>query len=203
MRHHGTLVKWNAERGFGFIAPASGADELFVHVSAFPRDGRPPRVQEVLSYEVDTAPDGRTRAVAIQRTGQASAAKMRPARRPASSGRPVSHRLRWLPAAAVIAIALAAFWPTLRKFSDVAGGVSGASPAAGKSAAVTAAGESRPASAAGSSKAEEVGYRCDGRTRCSQMHSCAEATWVLRHCPGTQMDGDGDGIPCEQQWCGG
>jgi endonuclease YncB( thermonuclease family) len=43
--------------------------------------------------------------------------------------------------------------------------------------------------------------RCDGRTQCSQMTSCEEATWFLRHCPGTQMDGDGDGIPCEQQWC--
>lgn len=44
---------------------------------------------------------------------------------------------------------------------------------------------------------------CDGRTHCSQMTSCSEATHFLRHCPGTQMDGDGDGIPCEQQWCGG
>jgi hypothetical protein len=46
-------------------------------------------------------------------------------------------------------------------------------------------------------------YRCDGRTRCSQMTSCAEATWVLNHCPGTQMDGNHDGVPCEQQFCGG
>ena len=43
--------------------------------------------------------------------------------------------------------------------------------------------------------------RCDGRTRCQQMTSCEEATWFLQNCPGTQMDGDGDGIPCEQQWC--
>lgn len=47
-----------------------------------------------------------------------------------------------------------------------------------------------------------VQYRCDGRTRCSQMTSCDEAKFFLRNCPGTQMDGDGDGIPCEQQWCG-
>lgn len=44
-------------------------------------------------------------------------------------------------------------------------------------------------------------WRCDGRTRCSQMTSCAEATWFLKHCPGVQMDGDGDGVPCETQWC--
>lgn len=45
-------------------------------------------------------------------------------------------------------------------------------------------------------------FQCDGRTRCPQMHSCAEATYFIQHCPGTQMDGDGDGLPCEDQWCG-
>jgi hypothetical protein len=43
--------------------------------------------------------------------------------------------------------------------------------------------------------------RCDGRTYCSQMTSCEEATWFLRNCPGTKMDGNHDGVPCEQQWC--
>jgi micrococcal nuclease len=45
------------------------------------------------------------------------------------------------------------------------------------------------------------GRRCDGRTRCSQMTSCAEATWFLKNCPGVEMDGNRDGVPCERQWC--
>ncbi len=44
-------------------------------------------------------------------------------------------------------------------------------------------------------------YRCDGRTHCSQMRSCAEATYFLKHCPGVKMDGNNDGVPCERQWC--
>jgi hypothetical protein len=44
-------------------------------------------------------------------------------------------------------------------------------------------------------------YKCDGRTYCSQMTSCEEATYFLRNCPGVKMDGNNDGIPCEQQWC--
>ena len=44
-------------------------------------------------------------------------------------------------------------------------------------------------------------WRCDGRTRCAQMNSCEEATWFLQHCPGVQMDGNRDGVPCERQWC--
>jgi hypothetical protein len=44
-------------------------------------------------------------------------------------------------------------------------------------------------------------FKCDGRTYCSQMTSCAEATFFLKNCPGTKMDGDNNGIPCEKQWC--
>ena len=44
-------------------------------------------------------------------------------------------------------------------------------------------------------------FSCDGRTHCSQMRSCEEATYFLQHCPNTQMDGNNDGEPCEQQWC--
>jgi len=33
------------------------------------------------------------------------------------------------------------------------------------------------------------------------MTSCDEARHFLTHCPGVQMDGDRDGVPCETQWC--
>ena len=48
---------------------------------------------------------------------------------------------------------------------------------------------------------KQSNFRCDGRTHCSQMTSCEEATFFLRNCPGVKMDGDHDGVPCEQQWC--
>jgi len=44
-------------------------------------------------------------------------------------------------------------------------------------------------------------FKCDGRTYCSQMTSCAEAIFFLKNCPGVKMDGNNDGVPCEQQWC--
>jgi cold shock CspA family protein len=53
------------------------------------------------------------------------------------------------------------------------------------------------------SSVESSNFHCDGRTYCSQMTSCAEATYFLNHCPNTKMDGDHDGIPCESQWCTG
>ncbi len=44
--------------------------------------------------------------------------------------------------------------------------------------------------------------RCDGRQYCSQMTSCHEALFFLKNCPNTSLDGDGDQVPCEEQWCG-
>ncbi len=52
--------------------------------------------------------------------------------------------------------------------------------------------------AAGAARAPS---RCDGREHCSQMQSCAEAKYFIQHCPNTKMDGDNDGVPCEEPWC--
>ena len=62
-------------------------------------------------------------------------------------------------------------------------------------------GEPSEMSAVAQEEAVSVSFKCDGRTHCSQMTSCAEATYFLRSCPGTQMDGNNDGVPCEKQWC--
>lgn len=43
----------------------------------------------------------------------------------------------------------------------------------------------------------EKEYSCDGRQHCSQMNSRAEAVFFITHCPNTKMDGDHDGVPCE------
>jgi endonuclease YncB( thermonuclease family) len=62
-----------------------------------------------------------------------------------------------------------------------------------------------PSSPAGNQSAINSGnqarFRCDGRIYCSQMTSCEEATFFLKNCPGTKMDGNNDGVPCEKQWC--
>ena len=47
----------------------------------------------------------------------------------------------------------------------------------------------------------DSGFACDGRTRCTEMRSCEEAEFFLRNCPNVKMDGDGDGLPCEDQHC--
>lgn len=53
------------------------------------------------------------------------------------------------------------------------------------------------APAGGSAQAAATSpHRCDGRTTCAQMTSCAEARYFLAHCPAVTMDGNHDGVPC-------
>ena len=48
---------------------------------------------------------------------------------------------------------------------------------------------------------QNMGFSCQAKKYCSQMLSCEEARFYLENCPNTEIDGDGDGIPCEMQWC--
>jgi cold shock CspA family protein len=74
MRTHGTLTSWNDDRGFGFISPAQGGENLFVHISAFPRGSRP-RVDETISFETEMGPKGTLQAIRVMRPGSASRAR--------------------------------------------------------------------------------------------------------------------------------
>jgi uncharacterized membrane protein YsdA (DUF1294 family)/cold shock CspA family protein len=72
MRQDGLIKVWNEERGFGFIEPLSGGDELFVHISAFTPRVRQPSVGQRVSFEVERRADGKKRAknVAVMRVSR-------------------------------------------------------------------------------------------------------------------------------------
>ncbi len=58
MKEDGRLSKWNNDRGFGFITPANGKSDVFVHITAFPKDGYLPKIGERLVFDVETGKDG-------------------------------------------------------------------------------------------------------------------------------------------------
>ena len=62
MRIQGKIVKWNDEKGFGFISPTTGGNQVFVHIKAFPRGGRRPAVGTEVTYCCSIDPQGRSRA---------------------------------------------------------------------------------------------------------------------------------------------
>jgi cold shock CspA family protein len=179
MQLTGILRSWNDERGFGFISPTQGGPELFVHVSAFPRDGSRPVEGESLTYELGRGGNGRPQAVRVVRQAVGT---YRP------SPKRISSRSGGTSALRVVAISLLAVVCAAYVYRHVAKSASPLRSASPVAAAAT------PPPALGT-------YRCDGRTHCSQMTSCAEASYFLKNCPGVRMDGNNDGIPCEQQWC--
>jgi cold shock CspA family protein len=167
MRLSGTLRSWNDDRGFGFIAPTDGGvREIFVHVSAFPRTGSRPTVGEKLTFEVESAGAGKSRAVNVHRETLESARLHRPGTTNTAS---LARNPIVLATVLLLVAGAAIFGYALHS--------------------------KRTADAAAAST------RCDGRRHCSEMTSCAEAKYFLKYCPGTQMDGDNDGTPCEEQWC--
>ena len=199
MRFTGKLKTWDEARGLGLISPIDGGQDIRVHVSELPPDGRPD-MEQLLSFEVALDAAGAKKAVHLQpvsvhRYGLASTAA-------AASG-----RSRWVLALLVLVLAGGGAAFGYRQYQrSVVHTVRIATPQPatpdplfsamppGAAPAGTAPGElSAPVPAAA--------YRCDGRTRCSQMRSCAEATYFLQNCPGVTMDGNNDGVPCEQQWC--
>lgn len=66
MRFDGKLQSWNDERGFGFIAPAEGGQEIFVHIKSFPHGTGRPVVGLPLSFEIELGPQGKKRAKSVQ-----------------------------------------------------------------------------------------------------------------------------------------
>jgi cold shock CspA family protein len=177
VRIEGTLTKWNDERGFGFISPNSGGPEVFVHVSAFPQDGRRPVVGERVEFDIEIVRDGKNRAaklLCLSRAPRSSPGRPSTRTRDAKGGG-FRHAITLAVAAGL------AFY-----------GYSEYSRQKDRGATVAS---------LQSERATIPLFRCDGRTHCTEMTSCEEATFFLKSCPNVAMDGDHDGVPCEQQWC--
>lgn len=66
MRIEGAIKTWNDDRGFGFIEPLHGGQEIFVHIKAIgARSGRP-QVGQRVTFEVEMTADGKKRAKLVE-----------------------------------------------------------------------------------------------------------------------------------------
>lgn len=192
MRFDGILRSWNDAAGSGIIKPGKGGDEIVVHSAAFPRDGRLPAPGEAVSFAIEIGPDGIKRACNIARLPTAERAPRTAARH----ARARSFSMFITAALVVLAATSAVVYATMRH----AGEAEALAPSVALTeAAIEEAAPRRPDPVAATRFTRPPAYSCDGRTRCSQMTSCEEAKFFVRNCPGTAMDGDGDGIPCERQ----
>jgi cold shock CspA family protein len=190
MRYTGILRTWRDDKGFGFIAPTHGGAELFVHISEFAKNTGRPIQGESLIYELGTGKDGKPQAVRVTRkaVGTVSARNTKDAK-----PQPPSINLLGLIASVFIVCGIGIYG--FKQYESYSHRLELAN---------------RPAEPV---KAEPVlteptistnhlsEYKCDGRNKCGQMTSCKEATWFINNCSGMEMDGDNDGVPCEDHHC--
>lgn len=173
MRIEGTLTKWNDDRGFGFVTPTQGGAEIFAHVSAFPRDRQRPSIGERLTFEIGMGKDEKQQARNIlcpTRPTEKPYRLSEPGRRSDKPG--LFGRL--IPLGMVVALGAYGYNAYTQRATPQTAQTVQSSVAAAPSH-----------------------FHCDGRQHCSQMRTRAEAEYFLSNCPDTKMDGDDDGIPCE------
>lgn len=72
MRNKGKISSWNDDKGFGFITPHGGGNQIFIHIKAFTQRNRRPEVGQLVTYTSSTDAQKRTRAVDAALTGDNS-----------------------------------------------------------------------------------------------------------------------------------
>jgi uncharacterized membrane protein YsdA (DUF1294 family)/cold shock CspA family protein len=108
MRFEGKIKSWNDERGFGFIEPLQGGQEIFVHIKSFPPGTGRPKAGLPLSFEVELGPQGKKRAKSVEfiRTSDHSRSP-----RPEAPAPWTLARVLVLPAFLLIGALVASRWP--------------------------------------------------------------------------------------------
>jgi cold shock CspA family protein len=192
----GILKRWDDEKGFGFIQTEDGGADIFLHISSIKRTERRPVIGDTVYFDQALDEKGRLRAAHASLEDNKSVFNER------TEGRRTSHRA---------GTASAAKRPRSRPASRAnffANGVNLVLIMAGIGL-FSFAYDKLQSSEAVEKPAAEIGiediapkFECAGKTRCREMTSCEEAMFYLANCPGTLADGDRDGKPCEDQWCG-
>ena len=191
MRYQGRIVDWKEHRGFGFITPNGGGARVFVHIKSLRRGEPRPDGNELVTYELVTGDAKGAHAQYV-----AYVERVRAAPRTRHGGERRGFRFSpWVTVALLVAMGFYSWQQIAARFAGNRG--SAESPGVDmQDPAPTSLRSFQPAEAG-----TATFFKCEGKTHCSQMNSCAEATFYLKNCPGVKIDGDRNGIPCEKQHC--
>lgn len=70
MRYQGRITTWKDDKGFGFITPNGGGEQVFVHISSFSNRQRRPEGNEIVTYELKVDGKGRAQASTVAFVGE-------------------------------------------------------------------------------------------------------------------------------------
>ena len=118
MAETGTVKFFNTDKGFGFIKPDGGGQDIFVNIKAFGRVPERPTNGAKLSFEVELGAEGKKRPTRVEyiRSAGAIGQRTQPAKRSRRPASAASTRASW-PALASVSFAIFAVlyaWATFR-----------------------------------------------------------------------------------------
>ena len=204
----GVIKSYNAARGFGFIAIEGNAKDLFFHIKDFPNKNIDPKVGEKLKFRI-VDDQGKLKAENIVRLdvkiesanrtsenktyhAQGINTKSHSSQRNSAKGRNAQHHYSKQPQSS------SGFGSTVIGLIVIVGLIYMIYGKIQRAQLADQAPEpTYVQQIATPVESNSKSYQCDGRTHCSQMNSREEARWFVRNCPGTKMDGNNDGEPCE------
>lgn len=70
MRSKGKIIKWQDDKGFGFIEPTNVGPDIFFHENFLVNQSRRPAAGDEVSFEVHTNHEGKQRAERILFKGE-------------------------------------------------------------------------------------------------------------------------------------
>lgn len=176
--HRGQLIKWDNAKGFGFIKSDELSNDTFIHISSLKHMSRKPKQGDYIHFEIEKH-QGKNRATNARIEGVKSIEfKTRKVVKNNSAPR-FGNKLVFI----AVIIGVSVFTYNRLNLSTI----SETPQIPNKTVSNKKTQANKPARQ----------YKCDGRQYCSEMTSRAEAEFFIRHCPDTKMDGDNDGIPCE------
>lgn len=223
----GKLIQWNAKKGFGFIQPERGSKNIFIHISDFQEKGFTPYLGETIFYKIGKGKEGKEKAIYAYSKRKRLDHVGTTLGKEKQYKKSYSNRKYMRVAIIGVLLLIVGFFKreyilqdTLldkknkqvyyendtiltdnsEKVDDVDIFLNETDKFIEKHTRKNQVDTTEKSPSI--YKEESRHFRCDGRRYCSQMHSCEEATYFINHCRDTKMDGDGDGIPCERQWCG-
>lgn len=59
----GRLAVWKDKKGFGFIKPEDGSDDVFIHITSLQDMSRRPFIGDTIFFQIQQEKDGRSKAV--------------------------------------------------------------------------------------------------------------------------------------------
>ena len=65
MRKEGRITFWNYRKGYGFIEPEGGGEQVFVHIRSFSDRQQRPKLEQQVSYTLSEDKRGRVCAIDV------------------------------------------------------------------------------------------------------------------------------------------